>query len=87
VPIVTDATGKRQDPADRAGRLPVAFGSQAEPCAGRALWALMYRCGACGGTHFGRSREELSTGKRTARCGRIVWLVIARTYRGREGTP
>ena len=83
-PIVTDATGIRQDPAGSASRLPVAFASQAEPCAGRALWALMYRCGACGGTRFGRSRAEVSTGKRTARCGRVVWLVISRTYRGSQ---
>jgi hypothetical protein len=68
--------------ATRRGRgLPLAFASQAEPCAGRMLWHAMYRCGACGGTHFARSQEELITGKRLARCGRQIWLVIARTYR------
>jgi hypothetical protein len=65
------------------GRRPLAFGSQAAPCEGRTQWAVMYQCGSCNGTHFGRSPVELTTGKRRARCGRIVWLVIARTYRGR----
>jgi hypothetical protein len=68
--------------AMRRGRaLPLAFASQAEPCAGRTMWHAMYRCGACGGTHFARSQEELVTGKRLARCGRVIWLVISRTYR------
>ncbi len=80
--IVTDASvNKRGEPRRRS--LPVAFASQAEPCAGRTLWHAMYRCGACNGTHFARSREELTTGKRLARCGRVVWLVVARTYRAR----
>lgn len=43
----------------------------------------MYSCTACGGQHFGRSRTELQDGPRRARCGAVVWLVIARTY-GRE---
>ena len=68
--------------ADQAADLPVAFASQAEPCAGRAQYGLMYRCGACGATHFGRSPVEVTTGKRIARCGRTVWLIVARTYRG-----
>ena len=42
----------------------------------------MYQCGACGGTHFGRFPVQLKTGKRLARCGKVVYLVIARTYRG-----
>jgi hypothetical protein len=68
----------------RRGRRPIAHASQAAPCAGRTQWHLMYQCGACGGTHFGRSPVELKTGKRLARCGRVVWLVIARTYRPRR---
>jgi hypothetical protein len=66
-----------------ARRLPLAFASEAAPCDKRTQWAVMYQCGACGGTHFGRSRTEMTTGKRRARCGRVVWLVIARVYRGR----
>jgi hypothetical protein len=77
---VTDAGEIQQ--ARGPARLPVAFASQAAPCAGRALWHVMYQCGACNGTHFGRSHEELVTSKRLARCGRVVYLVIARTYRG-----
>jgi hypothetical protein len=83
--ILTDATGKK--PGETRGlALPVAFASQAEPCAGRELWHAMYKCGACGGTHFARSREQLVTGKRRARCGRRVWLVIPRTYPAGTGT-
>lgn len=67
----------------RHGR-PIAHASQAAPCAGRTQWHIMYACTACGGTHFGRSPVELKTGKRLARCGRVVWLVIARTYRARR---
>ena len=67
----------------RQGR-PVAHASQAAPCAGRSTWHIMYQCGACGGTHFGRSPVELKTGKRLARCGKVVWLKIARTYRPRD---
>jgi hypothetical protein len=81
--MVRDGAPNGQD-APRKGGRPVAFASQAAPCAGRALWHVMYSCGACGGTHFGRSPDELTTGKRLARCGRVVWLVIARTYRGRD---
>jgi hypothetical protein len=65
----------------RGHKLPVAFASQAEPCAGRTLWHAMYKCGSCGGTNFARSRKELTTGKRLPQRGRMVWLVIARTYR------
>lgn len=61
-------------------RLPVAFASQAAPCEGRTQYGLMYRCPVCSGTHFGRSPVQLVTGKRVARCGRVVWLVIARNY-------
>jgi hypothetical protein len=83
-PSVTDA--RVQVPERHSGR-PLAFASQAAPCEGRSQWALMYQCGSCGGTHFGRSPVELITGKRRARCGRMVWLVIARTYRGRPNPP
>jgi hypothetical protein len=81
--MVRDGAPKGQDAPHKSSR-PVAFASQAAPCAGRTRWAVMYSCGACGGTHFGRSRVELTTGKRLARCGRVVWLIISRTYRGRD---
>lgn len=65
-----------------ATRYPVAFASAFGPCAGRRLWAVSYRCPHCSGHHLGRSAdaEELG-GVRRARCGRLVWLVIARVYR------
>jgi hypothetical protein len=80
--MLTHGTEDRRGSA-RGHRLPVAFASQAAPCAGRTQWHVMYACGSCGGTHFGRSPVELTTGKRLARCGRLVGLVISRTYRGR----
>jgi hypothetical protein len=76
---VTDE-GDEKHATLRRRSLPVAFGSQAEPCAGRTMWHVMYRCGTCNETHFGRSREALTTGKKLARCGRVVWPVIARNY-------
>lgn len=82
--IIGQAADVHHDVAGRR-RFPLAFASQAAPCAGRTQWHVMYQCEACGCTHFGRSPIELTTGKRTARCGRVVWLVIARTYRGRSG--
>lgn len=80
---VNDNRGGPRRTASR-GRPPTSHASQAAPCAGRSTWHVMYQCGACGGTHFGPSPVELKTGKRLARCGRVVWLVIARTYRGRR---
>lgn len=81
-PQVSQPGSRRNAEALTKGRVAgsVAFGSQAEPCAGRTMWHVMYRCGTCNGTHFGRSREALTTGKKLARCGRVVWLVIARNY-------
>jgi hypothetical protein len=77
--MVTDAGDNGRPPP--GGRvLSLAFASQAEPSAGRTTWHIMYACHACGGTHFGRSREQLVTGKRLARCGRRVWLIISRNY-------
>lgn len=80
---VNDISAPSQRSA-RRGRTPIAHASQAAPCAGRTQWHLMYACGACGGTHFGRSPVEVKTGKRLARCGRVVWLRVMRTYRGRR---
>lgn len=81
--LIVRQSRRRGGDAGKRG-LPVAHASQAAPCASRMLWHVMYQCGACGGTHFGRSPVELTTGERLARCGRMVWLVIARTYRGRS---
>jgi hypothetical protein len=72
--------GDKGHATPRGRSLPVAFASQAAPCEGRTQYGLMYRCPVCSGTHFGRSPVQLVTGKRVARCGRMVWLVIARNY-------
>ena len=69
---VTPGKGKR--------RLPIAYGSVYDPCPGRGMFAISYRCPVCEGTHFGRSRETVASGPRRSRCG-MVWLVIADGYR------
>lgn len=70
-------------PSTRGRHRPVAFASLYGPCAGRAQWVLSYRCPVCRGTHFGRIRTAgYDGGQRRTRCGRTVWIVIARTYRG-----
>ena len=64
----------------RAGRdngLPIAAGATYRPCPGRRLWAVSYHCPGCGGVHLGRSEEPVASGPRRARCGRMVWLVVA----------
>lgn len=67
---------------EKPGRLPTAYGSVYGPCPGRSWFAISYRCPGCGGTHFGRSREAVASGPRRARCGRMLWLVVARVHRG-----
>ena len=57
--------------------LPAAYGSVYAPCPGRGMFAVSYACPACGGTHFGRSREMVASGPRRSRCGVMIWLVIA----------
>jgi hypothetical protein len=81
--MVTDG-GDEKQPRTRGHKLPVAFASQAAPCEGRAQYGIMYRCPICSGTHFGRSPDQLISGKRLARCGRMIWLVIARNYSSPE---
>ena len=63
---------------------PAVFASIYAPDDTRALWHLAFRCPHCNGWHFGRTRDEAKvTGPRRARCGRLVVVVAARTYRGR----
>lgn len=65
-------------------RVPSAFASQFAPDgSGRTCWWIAYRCPWCEASHLGRSPYQIETGIRRSRCGRRVWLVIARTYRGR----
>lgn len=64
-------------------RHPVAYASQFGPDGSRTQWWITYPCPHCGSSHFGRSREQITNGVRFSRCGRRIWLVIARTYRGK----
>ncbi len=63
-----------------AHRYPAAFASRYRPNAERRCWWIAYRCPRCNRAHFGRSNNEIMGGLRRARCGRLVWVVIARTY-------
>ncbi|MFI9846503.1 hypothetical protein ACIHFD_56440 [Nonomuraea sp. NPDC051941] len=64
-------------------RHPAAYVSLYAPYGRRRLWWFAFVCPACSYGHFGRVRDEDSAeGLRRAGCGRLVWLVVARTYRG-----
>lgn len=65
-------------------RVPSAFASQFPPDGkARGCWWIAYRCPHCEASHLGRSPHRIETGLRRSRCGKRIWLVIARTYRGR----
>jgi hypothetical protein len=69
--------------ARRSRRLPIASASLYEPAAGRTQWWLSIRCPHCGSVHLGRVRTETEApGPRRAGCGRLVLVVVRRTYRG-----
>jgi hypothetical protein len=82
--IITPPQGA--DGAILAGRGPRAVrASVYAPCAGRTWWWLAYLCAHCGAGHLGRSRTEAEIpGIRRSRCGHLVDVVVARTYRGWE---
>lgn len=63
--------------------VPAAFASVYAPCPGRTRWLAIYVCPVCSLGHAGYAREaDKIPGLRRARCGRPVWLVVTRTYRG-----
>lgn len=77
------------DPPDAEQGAPlksrIAFASAWAPSAGRRQWLAVYRCPRCGGGHAARAATLTAiTGGRRGRCGRRVWVVIARTYGGTE---
>ncbi|WP_186355609.1 hypothetical protein [Streptomonospora sp. PA3] len=77
---IASATVAEQAALDR---MPSAFASAYAPAPGRTLWAAVYACPQCGHHHLARGRAlEALAGIRRARCGRRVWVVIARRYRG-----
>lgn len=66
-------------------RYPVAYASLYAPAGRRRMWWFAYVCPRCGAGHFGRVANETAvTGVRRSGCGRLIWLVVARTYRGRQ---
>jgi hypothetical protein len=68
--------------ARRSRRLPVANASLYEPAAGRTWWWISLRCPHCGSVHLGRVRTEGEAGgPHRAGCGRMVLVVVRRTYR------
>lgn len=76
--------GRSTDLSSSKRKPPVAFASVYAPDDSRAWWHLAFRCPACEGWHFGRTRDESKvTGPRRTRCGRTVIVKAARTYRGR----
>lgn len=73
-------------------RHPVAHVSLYAPHKGRRTWWFAFKCPACGFGHQGNltkatdedSAHRAVMGVRRARCGKRVWLVVARTYRGSD---
>lgn len=64
-------------------RYPAAYGSVWTPTRHRRWWTVIYRCPHCEEHHHGRSPRRITSGVRHARCGRLIWLVIMRVYRGK----
>lgn len=64
-------------------RHPAAYVSLYAPYGRRRMWWFTFVCPTCSFGHFGRVADEESVeGLRRAGCGRLVWLVVARVYRG-----
>jgi hypothetical protein len=67
----------------RSRHLPTASASLYEPAANRTQWWISLRCPHCGSVHLGRVRAESeAAGPRRTGCGRMVLVVVRRTYRG-----
>lgn len=65
-------------------RHPAAYVSLYAPYGRRRMWWFTFVCPTCSFGHFGRVADEESVeGLRRAGCGRLVWLIVARVYRGR----
>jgi hypothetical protein len=83
-PIVQQANGNTASPPQVRwhGKAPVAFASQAAPAGRRKRYGLFYGCPHCGANHIGFSWVKVTSCKRTSGCGRVIWLVVKRNYRG-----
>jgi len=78
VQAASDASHAIAAPLDM---VPAAFASVYAPCASRARWLVVYVCPHCKLGHGGYAHElEKIPGKRRARCGPRVWLIVARRY-------
>lgn len=78
--VTTKTTASVQLATDK---LPDVWASALAPGPGRRLWVISYRCVHCGFPHLGRARTfERLMGVRRARCGRRVWVIVARVYVG-----
>jgi hypothetical protein len=79
-PAVKDWCTSASRPRHR--RLPSASASLYEPANGRTWWWLSIRCPHCGSVHLGRVRSQAEApGPRRAGCGRMVVVIVRRTYR------
>lgn len=73
-------------------RYPAAYVSLYAPHASRRTWWYCYVCDHCKHGHQGQLRhatdeesaEQAVRGVRRSRCGRLLWFVVARTYRGQS---
>lgn len=73
-------------------RYPLAWVSLYAPHASRRTWWYCYVCDHCKHGHQGQLRhatdeesaEQAVRGVRRSRCGRLLWFVVARTYRGQS---
>ena len=73
---------------DTTARKPrrTAHASLFPPSTTRARWLLTFACPACRSWHHGYAdSRETADGPRTAPCGRIVTIRVARVYRGEGG--
>lgn len=65
---------------------PVARVSLYASAGRRRYWWVAYICPSCGSGHLGRLASPDAIGTRRSGCGRMVRIVVARTYPG-KGVP
>jgi|SRR5690606_23983394 len=90
IPAPTNANAALTVQRRARKRYEVAHVSLYAPHAGRRTWWFAYRCPHCTFGHQGQLRqatdeqtaEQGVRGVRRSRCGRLLWFVVARTYRG-----
>jgi hypothetical protein len=78
-PVCDEAGARSQAQRSKA---PVAFASQAAPAGRRSRFGSFYGCPHCGGNHIGFSQVKITSRKRLSGCGRVIFLVVKRNYKG-----